>query len=105
MEKQIIPQKEQVEKLKWRRISIGKYQSWLLTPKEIGYINVVYDYVASVGSCPITHLYKQNVLRQQYPKDETRRLAVKYALMFLWKRNKITIKCNNGMKIIKIKKS
>lgn len=88
--------------LKWERVEVTKKQNWLLTGKEQEILKLVWNYLQKVGSCPITHIYKQ--VGMYVRGDSNIRLYTKYLLMFLWKINKVEIRCNDGLKLIKIKK-
>ena len=103
-------------KLKYKRVHISKKNSYFLTDKEQEKMAIIWKYLRKVKSCPISHIYIQVVFgvdplsispERRKKLDNslgTRRYTVKCIIMFLWKLNKIRMKCNNGEKIISISK-
>jgi len=85
-------------------MSLSQKQSWVLTDKEYIILSGLWAYIKQRGSVPITHLYNHikqyGIYHKELRNDKTNRMYVKYLLMFLWKQNRIKIKCNNRLKII-----
>lgn len=88
----------------WKRIEITRTNNWLLTDMDQDGIKIIMAKLDEVGSCPITHLKKLEYNNYRCLKNGgTKFMFIKYLLMFLQQQKAITINCQNGYKIIKLK--